>query len=97
MPFLSNVASVSRSRPHATGVTVRSTSSDFPPEAIRREYFQPSERTSVCHWKGTARYCDVVVGGAINPAAAWTYPEPKDAAANIKDHVAFWNGVEVDA
>jgi uncharacterized protein (DUF427 family) len=68
----------------------------FPPEAIRREYFQPSERTSVCHWKGAARYHDVVVGGETNPAAAWTYPEPKDAAANIKDHVAFWNGVEID-
>jgi len=38
----------------------------------------------------------VVVGREINPAAAWTYPEPKDAAANIKDHVAFWNGVEID-
>ena len=68
----------------------------FPPEAIRREFLQPSERTTVCSWKGTARYCDVVVGGEINPAAAWYYPEPKDAAANIKNYVAFWNGVEVE-
>lgn len=68
----------------------------FPPEAIRREFLQPSERTTVCSWKGTARYCDVVVGGETNPAAAWYYPEPKDAAANIKNYVAFWNGVEVD-
>lgn len=68
----------------------------FPPAAIRREYLQPAERTTVCGWKGTARYYDVVVGGETNPAAAWYYPEPKDAAADIKDHVAFWNGVEID-
>jgi uncharacterized protein (DUF427 family) len=69
----------------------------FPPEAIKREYFQPSERTSVCGWKGTARYYDVVVAGETNPAAAWYYPQPKNAAAGIKDHVAFWNGVVVEA
>jgi uncharacterized protein (DUF427 family) len=69
----------------------------FPPEAIKREYFQPSERTSVCGWKGTAQYYDVVVAGETNPAAAWYYPQPKNAAAGIKDHVAFWNGVVVEA
>ena len=68
----------------------------FPPEAIRREYLHPCERTSVCRWKGTALYYDVVVGGQINPAAAWSYPEPKDAANHIRNHVAFRNGVEVD-
>jgi uncharacterized protein (DUF427 family) len=69
----------------------------FPPEAIKREYLRLSERTSICGWKGTARYYDVVVAGETNPSAAWYYPQPKDAAAGIKDHVAFWNGVEVDA
>jgi uncharacterized protein (DUF427 family) len=69
----------------------------FPPEAIKREYLRPSERTSVCGWKGTAQYYDVVVAGETNPAAAWYYPQPKNAAAGIKDHVAFWNGVVVEA
>lgn len=68
----------------------------FPPAALRREFFRPSDRHTVCGWKGTASYYDVVVDGETNPAAAWYYPEPKAAAANIKDHVAFWNGVTVE-
>ena len=51
--------------------------------------------TSVCPWKGTAHYYDVVVGESENGDAAWCYPEPKDAAAEIEDRVAFWRGVEV--
>ena len=51
----------------------------------------------MCPWKGTASYYDVEVDGEVNESAAWVYPEPKPAASNIKDHVAFWHGVEVDA
>lgn len=54
-----------------------------------------SERTSVCPWKGTARYYSVEVDGERNEDAAWYYPEPKDAAAEIRDRIAFWRGVEV--
>ena len=68
----------------------------FPPEAIAREYFEPSEHQTICSWKGTASYYDVVVDGERNRNAAWYYPAPKDAAANVKDHVAFWNGVVVE-
>ena len=67
----------------------------FPPEALQRQHLRESEHTSICPWKGTARYYDVVVDGKENPNAAWYYPEPKPAAANIKGHVAFWKGVEV--
>ena len=67
----------------------------FPPESVNREYFADSSRSSVCPWKGTASYYDVVVDGKSNPGAAWYYPNPKTAAANIKDHVAFWSGVQV--
>lgn len=67
----------------------------FPPDAINREHFEEIEQTSRCPWKGTASYYDVVVGDQRNNGAAWTYREPKDAAAEIKDHVAFWKGVEV--
>jgi len=67
----------------------------FPAESLHQKFFRPSERTSFCGWKGTARYFDVVVAGETNAAAAWTYPDPMPAAANIKDYVAFWNGVEV--
>jgi uncharacterized protein (DUF427 family) len=56
----------------------------------------PTDTTSVCPWKGTASYYSVQVGGETNTDAAWTYPEPKDAASEIADHVAFWKGVEVD-
>lgn len=68
----------------------------FPAASLKREYFRPSDRHTVCGWKGTASYYDVVIDGETNPAAAWYYPDPKPAAANIKDHVAFWNGVEVE-
>jgi uncharacterized protein (DUF427 family) len=69
----------------------------FPATSLRKEYFEPSETTSVCPWKGTARYYTVVVAGEENRDAAWYYPEPKEAAAEIKDRVAFWRGVSVDA
>jgi uncharacterized protein (DUF427 family) len=68
----------------------------FPPAAIKREYFRPSETTSICPWKGTAHYYNIVVDGKENKDAAWFYPEPKAAAAQIKDHVAFWRGVQVE-
>jgi len=67
----------------------------FPPQALKQEHFRSSDHTTVCGWKGTASYYDVVVGDDVNPQAAWYYADPKDAAANIKDHVAFWKGVEV--
>jgi uncharacterized protein (DUF427 family) len=67
----------------------------FPPETINREFFRDSIESSVCPWKGTASYFDVVVDGEVNRGAAWYYPSPSPAAANIKDHVAFWRGVKV--
>ncbi len=69
----------------------------FPLDTVNPDLVRPSSRTSVCPWKGTAKYYDVVVDGEVNPAAAWYYPDPKPAAANIKDHVAFWGGVEVSS
>lgn len=68
----------------------------FPPAAIRREYFQESDRHTHCPWKGDASYYDVVVDGAVNEGAAWYYPEPKEAAANLQNRVAFWQGVVIE-
>lgn len=67
----------------------------FPAESVKSEYFQPSETHTVCGWKGTASYYDVVVDGETNSDAAWYYPETKDAAKEIEGYVAFWKGVEV--
>jgi uncharacterized protein (DUF427 family) len=67
----------------------------FPPETIAREFFKPSDKHTVCGWKGTASYYTVDVDGRQNPDAAWYYPDPLDAAKNIKDYIAFWRGVEV--
>ena len=67
----------------------------FPSESIHREHFQDSSTRTVCGWKGTASYFDVVVDGQTNKDAAWYYPTPKDAARNIAGHVAFWKGVHV--
>lgn len=68
----------------------------FPPESLNQEFFADSSTTSTCPWKGVARYYDVVVNGDRNPAAAWYYPDPYSAAEEIRDHVAFWNGVRVE-
>jgi uncharacterized protein (DUF427 family) len=68
----------------------------FPPDAVKREYFQESSTHTVCPWKGKASYYNLVVDGQVNKDAAWYYPEPKPAASEIKDHVAFWRGVKVE-
>ena len=67
----------------------------FPRDAVVEGALRPSTTTTTCPWKGTAHYCSLVVDGEENPDAAWYYPEPKDAAAEIRDRVAFWKGVEV--
>lgn len=67
----------------------------FPAAAIGAEYLQASEHRSFCPWKGEARYYHVVVDGKRNDNAAWYYPEPKPAASEITDRIAFWRGVEV--
>ncbi len=67
----------------------------FPPESVRKDYLKPSSTTTVCPWKGTASYYTVVIEGKENQDAAWYYPDPKEAAAEIKDHVAFWHGIKV--
>jgi len=69
----------------------------FPREALAEGCFEPSSHTTVCPWKGTASYFHVVVDGQRNENAAWYYPDPKPAAAEIKDRVAFWKGVRVTA
>ncbi len=67
----------------------------FPPDSVLREYLADSDTHTICGWKGTASYYHVEVDGQRNPDAAWYYPAPKAAAAQIADHVAFWRGIEV--
>lgn len=67
----------------------------FPKDSIKPEFFQQSDATTSCSWKGTANYFDVVVNEQVNAQAAWYYADPKPEAANIKGFVAFWKGVQV--
>ncbi len=67
----------------------------FPPDSVDRQYLSKSQNQTVCPWKGVASYYDIEVDGKVNKGAAWYYPSPKKAAAQIKDHVAFWGGVKV--
>lgn len=67
----------------------------FPAAALKREFVQPSATTSVCPWKGLASYYSLQVNGAVNADAVWYYPDPKPAAAAVRDRVAFWKGVRV--
>lgn len=68
----------------------------FPAESVNREFFRRSNTHTTCPWKGEASYYDIVVDDAVNHDAAWYYPEPKTAAEQIKDYVAFWRGVRVE-
>jgi uncharacterized protein (DUF427 family) len=68
----------------------------FPRAAVRAEFLQPSATRTLCPWKGEAHYHSLLVNGAENKDAAWFYPDPKPAAANIKDHIAFWHGVTIE-
>ena len=68
----------------------------FPPAAVDKTYLRESQTHTVCGWKGTASYYDVVVDGEINRDAAWYYPVTKPEAEHIAGYVAFWKGVQVD-
>ncbi len=68
----------------------------FPPSAVNHDYLRPSTQSSVCPWKGTAAYYDVVVDGETNKDAAWHYDQPKERAENIREHIAFWRGVTIE-
>jgi len=67
----------------------------FPLSSVRTEYLRESDTHTVCPWKGTASYYSLEIDGQTNPDAVWYYPEPKEAAKEITDHVAFWHGVTV--
>ena len=68
----------------------------FPPSAVDKALLRQSQTHTICPWKGTASYYDVVVEGQVNKDAAWFYPETKDAAKHVKGYVAFWKGVAVE-
>lgn len=67
----------------------------FPATSIKKDYFRASNKHTTCPWKGEASYYTLEVDGQTNEDAAWYYPNPKDAAVEIKDYVAFWKGVKV--
>ena len=68
----------------------------FPRDAVHSAFLRDSATQTKCPWKGTALYFSLCVDDAVNQDAAWYYPDPKPAAAEIKDRVAFWKGVKVD-
>lgn len=67
----------------------------FPLSAVKNDLIEPSSTTSVCPWKGTASYYSIKTSEGTNKDAAWFYPSPKTAAAEIAGRVAFWKGVKV--
>jgi uncharacterized protein (DUF427 family) len=69
----------------------------FPPDSVNRDLLRASQTHSVCPWKGDASYYDLVVGDAVNPDAAWYYPQIKPAAKEINGYLAFWKGVKIEA
>ncbi len=67
----------------------------FPPDSVNNEYFKENDSHTTCYWKGIASYYDLIINGKINKSAAWYYSEPKEAAKEIKNYVAFWKGVSI--
>lgn len=67
----------------------------FPSDSVNHEFLRESSTYTLCSWKGKASYYDVVVGDAVNRDAAWYYPDPNQKAMNIKNHIAFWHGIEM--
>ena len=67
----------------------------FPPESVKKEFFEESNTHTTCPWKGLASYRTLVVDGKRNPDAAWYYPAPRELAKGIKNYVAFWKGVTI--
>ncbi|MDB5190584.1 MAG: hypothetical protein JWQ96_147 [Segetibacter sp.] len=68
----------------------------FPKSSVNEAFLKSSDTHTFCPWKGTASYYSLEVNGEMNKDAAWYYPTPKDAAKQIKDHIAFWKGVKVE-
>ena len=68
----------------------------FPEDSINKEFFRESNYHTTCSWKGEANYYSVNVNGKINENAAWYYPNPKKAAKNIENYIAFWKGVKIE-
>jgi uncharacterized protein (DUF427 family) len=68
----------------------------FPLDSVNLQYFKASNTHTTCPWKGEASYYSIEVAGQINKDAAWYYPQPKEAAEQIKEYIAFWHGVQVD-
>lgn len=66
----------------------------FPIDSVNKNYLQESHHTSTCPWKGVANHFDLVVKNNINKNAAWYYADPSEQAIEIKNHIAFWKGVE---
>lgn len=68
----------------------------FPANSVRPDYLQLSQTHSTCHWKGEASYYNVIVNGQINTDAAWFYPNPSEAAKQIRGYIAFWKSVKIE-
>ncbi len=69
----------------------------FPPETVNDELLRETPATTICPWKGKASYYDIVLEHDVNASAAWTYRHPSPLARRIRNHVAFWNGVEIES
>lgn len=67
----------------------------FPRASVDANALRDSATHTTCPWKGIASYYDIVANGKVNEDAAWYYPQPSDEAAQIRDRIAFWRGVEV--
>jgi uncharacterized protein (DUF427 family) len=68
----------------------------FPRAALREDLLRDSGTRTSCPWKGEASYYSLEHEGRRTEDAVWYYPEPKEAASQVTDRVAFWKDVTVE-
>jgi uncharacterized protein (DUF427 family) len=67
----------------------------FPRAALREDVLRPSDRHTVCPWKGRASYYSLEVGGAVSRDAVWFFPDPRPDARALRGRVAFLRGIDI--
>jgi uncharacterized protein (DUF427 family) len=64
----------------------------LPPDDVRSDLLRPGRGTTVCEWKGVARYHDLVIGGRSVESVAWSYERPRPGFEALAGYLAFYPG-----
>ena len=63
---------------------------NIPLADVDTSLLEPTATESYCPYKGDASYYSIPAGGEKAVDAIWEYKQPREAVAQIKEHVAFY-------